>query len=99
MYDHLRSLGERVTYHSPAGQWTIDLLLLNDKEVVEFRRRNLLFVQLAGREIQKLKELLTDIDRELLEAKDDARTKLIASRDHASARISEIEQMLNGVQP
>lgn len=65
MFDHLRYRGGDVDANSNAGEWTIDLLLLNDTLAVTFREAYIKALDLMSSQLTASKATAAEAERQL----------------------------------
>jgi len=102
MFDHLRFVGASVEAHSVAGEWTIDLLDLNEEASVLFRENIITLVKLASdtrRALERdLQRVRTAFGRE---SGAERRRELELARNQLTEELTRVENslvMLGGVE-
>ena len=92
MFEHLKFQGGAVQSSSPAGDWTVEKLLLNDSRVVAFRNA---VIQAHSALLQKsdgVKKTISFIERKLLNPKSKDESELLTSKlANAQRNLSELE--------
>lgn len=95
MFEHLRAgPGCIVNNHSIAGQWTIDLLLLNEPDRMEFRRAIVVAVEACRRAEMELLATIDIIERKIAAAFGESRNRLLDARRDEEGRLADIRRSL-----
>ncbi len=96
MFEHLRYRGEVVVTMSSAGEWTADLLLLNDPDLIASRKRILTVVAMASSKLNELSRTLKEIEsREMTETNIKERGQLALARETVVVEIQNLQDVLS----
>lgn len=95
MFDHLRSgAASEVAPHSKTGEWTIDLLLLNEPARVNFRNAMIQAVSLALEQERRLKETIEELEKRAKATDGAPQEILISEKKSHELRLKDVEKML-----
>jgi uncharacterized protein (TIGR02646 family) len=95
MFDHLRSgAAGQVDPHSKAGEWTIDLLLLNESVRVDFRKAMVQALSLARGQKRQLKETIEELEKRAKATDGATQETLISEKKSHELRLKDVETML-----
>jgi hypothetical protein len=91
MFDHLRSgsAGD-VHPHSKAGEWTIDLLLLNEPARVKFRKAMIHAVSLALETERRLRETIEVLEERVKVATGATQAELFSEKKKHERRLEDV---------
>jgi len=79
MIDHLRYQHAEVASESPAGEWTIGLLDLNDPDLIENRAWVIAAFHLYSEKLGAVKATIAEAEKQLKRAKTDSQRQRIAN--------------------
>lgn len=88
MFDHLRYNSVEVEYRSKAGQWTLDLLDLNDDNTVEYRRSILTLISALEHDESRYEQTIASIEALLVRHPGDV--ELVALLTKHRTRLAEV---------
>ena len=95
MFEHLRYKGGSVAFVSNAGEWTVELLDLNDTSAVAFREGFIGALDALWAQIEQSKSILGDAKKKLVNASTAAKKAVIdGTIRKAEANLAELESQL-----
>lgn len=97
MFEHLRYRGGRVDHVSPAGQFSIDRLDLNDPIAIDFRGSVIKALLLAEARMDDIVQTIGDIKKKLKRAKGVRRIQLSRDLKAAEENRRELESTVRGL--
>jgi hypothetical protein len=90
MFDHLRFVNEKIAAHSPAGEFALELLMLNDDEWLGFRGIARAGLSAVQKQLSDARILLPEVEKRIDSASPAEKATLEGQRDSLRQEIARL---------